>query len=149
MYFALILSPTLLLSYDRRFGCSSNLHSSEKITFSHLSTGQFNLWLHHKNRFLRWREDKYGFRTATRPNNPCRLRVRFTVLMDTTAVRLDSWRTRLAVHIGVPWEIRTTRLSIRLLKMRGLPLLSRSATCPVSLNFFMMYWTDLRLNFRV
>ena len=144
-YFALIVSPIVLLTYDRRFGCSSNLHSSEKRTLSHFSTGQFILWRHHRKRFLRWRKDRKGFRTATRPNNPCRHRVRFTVLMDTTPVRFVSCRTFLAVHVGLPLEIRATLRSIRLFKMRGLPLFSLSATCPVSLNCFMMYCTDLRL----
>lgn len=107
-YFAFKRSPIRRRTYDRRFGCSSNLHSSEKMTFSHLSTGQFSLFLHHWNRMLRWRKDKNGFRTATRPNNPYRHKVRFIVLMDTTSVRFDSCRTRLAVHIAFAWEIRTT-----------------------------------------
>ena len=138
-YFALIASPTLLLTYNRRFGFSSNLHSSEKTTLSHFSTGQLILWRHQRKRFLRWQKDRNGFRTATRPNSPCRRRVRLTVLMDTTPVRFDSCRTFLAVHIGLLFEIRATLRSIRLFKKRGLPLLSLSATRPVSLNFFMMY----------
>ena len=115
------------------------------MTFSHLSIDHLNRPRHHWNRLLRWRTVKYGFLTATHPKSPYLRKVLLTVLRDTPALRLHSCRVLLAVHVGVPFEVRTTRRSIFILKRRGLPHHGRSAILPLSLNFFMMYWTERRL----
>ena len=148
MYLAFNLDPMFLRTYIRRFGLSSSLHSSEKTTFPHFSTDQDNLSWDHANRFLRWPSLRYGFRIAMRPNRPFLLSVRLTVPKDTRFSILASWRTSLAVEVGVPLEILTSLRSSRSLRIRFLPLFGRSLTSPVSLNFLMMYWTERLLILR-
>ena len=67
---------------------------------------------------------------------------------DTTWLRLQSCQFRLAVKVGLPLEVPTTRHSIRLLKRQGLPHLRQPTAFPLSLNFFRIYWIRTPANLK-
>ena len=142
MYFTVNRFPMFLRTKILRLEFNSILHSSEKITCSHFVTGHDNFSRHHWSRLLRWREFKPGLLAAIRANNPFLLAVLLIVPKYMVLAKSDSWRTCLAVQVGIPFEILTTLRSICLLRMRGLPHLGRSATLLWFMNFFRTYWTE-------